>query len=132
MTHHFHFFLRRTDVPPVFDWERDLHELLLSFVYSLVGMLVFAMFFFIVLKFAPFPVIKEIEEDQNSALAILMGAVVAAMGARMLSMLLVDVTPFSFATYFKVAGILLAIVLGSTLMATRDAFRIQAAEVLRE
>ena len=48
-------------------------------MYSIVGMLVFAAFFFVVIKFAPFPVIKEIEEDQNTALAILMGAVVIGL-----------------------------------------------------
>ena len=58
---------------------QHLQELILTFVYSAVGMLVFTVFFFVVIKFAPFPVIKEIEEDQNMALAILMGAVVIGL-----------------------------------------------------
>ena len=58
---------------------QDFHELILTFVYSAVGMLVFAVFFFLVIKFAPFPIIKEIEEDQNMALAILIGAMVIGL-----------------------------------------------------
>ncbi|REJ82810.1 MAG: DUF350 domain-containing protein [Planctomycetota bacterium] len=42
-------------------------------------MVVFALFFLLVIKFAPIPVIKEIEEDQNIALAILMGSVVIGL-----------------------------------------------------
>jgi putative membrane protein len=58
---------------------QDAHELILTLVYSVVGMLVFATFFVLVIKFAPIPVIKEIEEDQNVALAILIGAVVIGL-----------------------------------------------------
>ncbi len=58
---------------------QDFHELILSVVYSAVGMVVFALFFLLVIKFAPIPVIKEIEEDQNIALAILMGSVVIGL-----------------------------------------------------
>jgi uncharacterized membrane protein YjfL (UPF0719 family) len=59
--------------------EQDLHELILTFVYSVVGMFVFTAFFFFVVKFSPFPVIKEIEQDQNTALAVLMGSVVIGL-----------------------------------------------------
>ena len=58
---------------------RDIHDLILTFVYSVIGMAVFSFFFLIVVKFSPFPVIKEIEEDQNIALAILMGSVVIGL-----------------------------------------------------
>ncbi len=57
----------------------DLHQLILTIVYSIVGMVVFTVFFFMVVKWAPFPVIKEIEEDQNTALAVLMGSVVIGL-----------------------------------------------------
>ena len=46
-----------------------------AIVYSGVGTLIFVVFFIAVVKFSPFPVIKEIEEDQNIALAILIGSV---------------------------------------------------------
>ena len=58
---------------------KDVHDLVLTFVYSGVGMLVFSVFFVIIVKLAPFPVIKEIEEDQNIALAILMGSVMIGL-----------------------------------------------------
>ena len=58
---------------------QDLHELVLSVLYSAVGMFVFGLFFLLAIKFAPLPVVKEIAEDQNTALAILMGAVVIGL-----------------------------------------------------
>ncbi|HXG94181.1 MAG TPA: DUF350 domain-containing protein [Blastocatellia bacterium] len=45
-------------------------------VFTLFGLLVFALAFWIIVKAAPFSVRKEIEEDQNTALAILIGAVI--------------------------------------------------------
>lgn len=59
--------------------QQDLHELVLTFVYSGVGLLVFLLFFTLTVKLAPFPIIKEIEEDQNTALAVLMGSVVIGL-----------------------------------------------------
>jgi uncharacterized membrane protein YjfL (UPF0719 family) len=53
--------------------------MIMTFIYSGIGLLVFALFFLVVVKIAPFPVIKEIEEDQNVALAILMGAVMIGL-----------------------------------------------------
>lgn len=58
---------------------KDLHDLILTFVYSGVGMLVFTFFFLLIVKVAPFPLIKEIEEDQNTALAVLMGSVMIGL-----------------------------------------------------
>jgi uncharacterized membrane protein YjfL (UPF0719 family) len=40
-----------------------------------LGVIIFAVVFFIMVKITPFSVIKEIEEDQNTALAILFGSV---------------------------------------------------------
>ena len=53
----------------------NLMEILSVVVYSGLGLVVFALAFFIIVKGAPFPVIKEIEEDQNTALAILIAGV---------------------------------------------------------
>lgn len=58
---------------------KDLHDLILTFVYSIVGMLVFSGFFLLIVKISSFPVVKEIEEDQNVALAVLMGAVMIGL-----------------------------------------------------
>jgi len=53
----------------------DPSVLLATVVYSFVGIAVFAVAFFLMVKMAPFSVKKEIEEDQNTSLGILMGSV---------------------------------------------------------
>jgi len=53
--------------------------LLLTFAYSLLGIAVFGIGFAIIAKIAPFSIRKEIEEDQNVALAILIGAVILGL-----------------------------------------------------
>lgn len=58
---------------------QDFHELCLSILYAGVGMVVFSLFFVLTVRLLPFPVLKEIEEDQNTALAVLMGAVVIGL-----------------------------------------------------
>jgi uncharacterized membrane protein YjfL (UPF0719 family) len=40
-----------------------------------LGVIIFAIAFFIMVKIAPFSVVKEIEEDQNISLSILFGSV---------------------------------------------------------
>ena len=47
-----------------------------TLVFSLVGIILFALAFFTIVKIAPFSTRKEIEEDQNTALAILIGSVI--------------------------------------------------------
>jgi putative membrane protein len=42
---------------------------------SLVGIIIFGIAFFLMVKITPFSVVKEIEEDQNTSLAILYGSV---------------------------------------------------------
>jgi uncharacterized membrane protein YjfL (UPF0719 family) len=45
-------------------------------IFVAIGLIVFALAFLIVVLVAPFSVKKEIEEDQNSALAIIIGALI--------------------------------------------------------
>ena len=45
-------------------------------VFVVFGLIVFALAFVIIAKAAPFSVRKEIEDDQNIALAIVIGAVI--------------------------------------------------------
>lgn len=60
--------------------EAHLGENLLAVVvYSIVGVLVLGACFWIMKRFMPFSVTKEIEEDQNIALAIIMGSVIVGM-----------------------------------------------------
>ncbi len=57
----------------------NTESLLNIFILSLLGMVIFAIAFFIMVKISPFSVTKEIEEDQNTSLAILFGSVFIAI-----------------------------------------------------
>ena len=50
-----------------------------SLVFVTIGLIVFALAFFLMTRLAPFSIRKEIEEDQNSALAIVIGAVIIGL-----------------------------------------------------
>lgn len=54
-------------------------HLLAAVIFSLVGVAVLALCFKLMNKLSPFSLKKEIEEDQNVALAIIMGAVIIGM-----------------------------------------------------
>jgi uncharacterized membrane protein YjfL (UPF0719 family) len=45
-------------------------------IFTAFGLLVFAIAYVIILKATPFSVRKEIEEDQNIALAVVIGAII--------------------------------------------------------
>jgi putative membrane protein len=45
-------------------------------IFVAIGLIVFALAFFIVVLVAPFSVKKEIEEDHNTALALIIGALI--------------------------------------------------------
>jgi uncharacterized membrane protein YjfL (UPF0719 family) len=45
-------------------------------IFVAIGLIVFALAFLIVVLVAPFSVKKEIEEDQNTSLAIIIGAII--------------------------------------------------------
>ena len=45
-------------------------------IFVAIGLIVFALAFLIVVLVAPFSVKKEIEEDQNTSLAIIIGALI--------------------------------------------------------
>ena len=59
--------------------ETHIVQLILTLVYSTVGLAVFAAAFFIFEKITPFSIRKEIEEDQNTALAIIFGSVLIGL-----------------------------------------------------
>jgi uncharacterized membrane protein YjfL (UPF0719 family) len=54
----------------------DPKQLEMTVVYTALGMVFFAIAFLIIVKIAPFSIRKEIEEDQNTSLAILIGSVI--------------------------------------------------------
>lgn len=53
-----------------------LPVMLTAVIFVAIGLIVFAVAFLIVVVIAPFSVKKEIEEDQNTALAIIIGALI--------------------------------------------------------
>jgi uncharacterized membrane protein YjfL (UPF0719 family) len=53
--------------------------ILSTVVYALIGLAVFALAMFIMQKVSPFSIEKEIEKDQNTALAIIIGSVFIAL-----------------------------------------------------
>lgn len=59
--------------------EHILNGLVDSLIFSAVGILVFGIAFKIMVKICPFSVKKEIEEDQNIALGIIMGSVIIGL-----------------------------------------------------
>jgi uncharacterized membrane protein YjfL (UPF0719 family) len=62
-----------------FDWATFLQALLSSLVYSLLGIVIFALSFTAISLLSPFSIRKEIEEDHNTALAILIGSVILGL-----------------------------------------------------
>jgi len=51
-------------------------HVLAALIFALIGLVFFAIAFVIMAKVTPFSVHKEIEEDQNTALAIIMASVI--------------------------------------------------------
>lgn len=54
----------------------DVGSMLGALIYSFIGIVLFAIAFLVIVKIAPFSIRKEIEEDQNTALGIIIGAVI--------------------------------------------------------
>ncbi|MDC0679206.1 MULTISPECIES: DUF350 domain-containing protein [Sorangium] len=50
-----------------------------TLVFVAVGLLVFLLAFVLITKLTPFSIRKEIEEDQNTALAIVIGSVILGL-----------------------------------------------------
>ncbi len=49
--------------------------ILSTIIYSVIGIVLFILSFVIIQKICPFSLRKELEEDQNTAIAIIIGAV---------------------------------------------------------
>jgi len=60
----------------IVEMDKLLPVLLTTVIFVAIGLIVFAVAFFIVVIVAPFSVKKEIEEDQNTALAIIIGSLI--------------------------------------------------------
>lgn len=60
-------------------WALHGNQVISTLVFSAIGMVVFGLFFLILPRLLPFSLKKEIEEDQNTALGIMIGAIVLGM-----------------------------------------------------
>jgi uncharacterized membrane protein YjfL (UPF0719 family) len=58
------------------NWDSVGGGALQAIIFSAIGIAFFALAFFLITKAAPFSVRKEIEEDQNTALGIVIGSVI--------------------------------------------------------
>lgn len=56
------------------DWL--VHALVSSVVFTTVGIFFFVVAFLLIQKLVPFSIRKEIEEDHNTAMAIVLGAII--------------------------------------------------------
>ena len=61
------------------NWHPFAKAVIASIVYSLIGIAMFALSFLVIRLVTPFSLRKEIEEDQNTALAILIGSVILGL-----------------------------------------------------
>jgi len=58
---------------------REFWQLIPTFVYFVVGAALFGASIVVMEKVTPFSIRKEIEEDQNTALAVIIGATIIAL-----------------------------------------------------
>ncbi len=57
-------------------WDSLIKAAVSTLVFGGIGMLLFGLAFFIITRIAPFSIRKEIQDDQNTTLGILIGAVI--------------------------------------------------------
>lgn len=61
------------------DWVPILRTFLGTVGYTTFGIVIFAIAFWLMVKISPFSIRKELEADHNTALAVLMGAVIIGL-----------------------------------------------------
>lgn len=57
-------------------WEQLWHAVLRTAIFSSLGIIMFGLSFFVLSKVVPFSLHKELEEDQNTALGIVIGSII--------------------------------------------------------
>jgi putative membrane protein len=60
----------------IVSFEQILPAFVTAIIFVLLGLLIFAVAFIIIIYVSPFSVKKEIEEDQNTSLGIIIGSVI--------------------------------------------------------
>lgn len=56
-----------------------IHVFLTTLIYTVFGLVIFGIAFWVIVKISPFSIRKEIETDQNTSLAILIGSVIIGL-----------------------------------------------------
>jgi len=57
----------------------EFQDIVETFLYSGLGLFIFAFTFWLIVKISPFSIRREIEEDQNTSLAIIIGSVMIGL-----------------------------------------------------
>ncbi len=57
------------------DWTQIIHQVIAAAIFGFAGVAIFAVALWLMTKLSPFSVRKEIEEDENTSLGILMGSI---------------------------------------------------------
>ena len=65
-----------TSLALIVDFDKLLPVLATTLIFVFIGLVVFGIAYWIVVKVSPFSVKKEIEDDQNTALAIIIGSII--------------------------------------------------------
>ena len=60
-------------------WETQQGHMVASIVYSLIGVAIFALAFLLMEKIAPFSLRKELAEDDNVAVGVVLGSIVIGL-----------------------------------------------------
>jgi uncharacterized membrane protein YjfL (UPF0719 family) len=60
-------------------WETHWGQMVSALIFSLVGIIMFALAFLVMRKVLPFNIYKELEEDQNIALGILLASIMIGL-----------------------------------------------------
>ena len=60
-------------------WSTLVNSSVEVLIFTLIGLVIFGIAFVLVEKLTPFSIRKEIEEDQNTALGIVLGAIILGL-----------------------------------------------------
>lgn len=64
---------------PLFDWAKIGRDLLLTLIFSLLGLVVAMFGYFVYHWIVPFDLVKELEIDQNTSLGIVVGSIILGL-----------------------------------------------------
>lgn len=61
------------------DWMTLLNQVIAAVIFTVIGVVFFGIAFLAITKMVPFSIRKEIEEDQNTSLGIILGSVIIGL-----------------------------------------------------